>query len=1049
MKMRKQALAILLIIIPITIIKGQSASMVKDIWQGQNSSNIRYKTKVGSNVYFITYAIAPDIGTDLWKSDGTASGTLKIKNIPDDGSSVKDLTESNGIVFFSVGNELWKSDGTANGTTMLKSFIAFNPNANTGKSIVNMNGAVYFSAINDSLTSAELWKSNGTASGTVMVKNINPNPNFGSYPMGITNVNGVLYFLCSDGNNMGLFKSDGTSNGTNFVKDVGIEVYGNEYPFIDVNGSAFFNGADQLSGSELWKTDGTLNGTVLVKDISSGSNNSYLKNMIKYNNQLFFTRYNKNSKFLELWKSDGTNFGTQMVKQLFFQGDTLIGENTVLNDITIANNKLFFTILKDYSQSPLQLWCSDGTSAGTDSLNNFSFISSLTEFNNNLFFKALKSNNSTIYSLWKSDGTLSGTIVACLIDSLNGSSSIYSFEKNFIKLSPSVFLFDGFSNQFGEELWKYDLNGNGSGSTNASQTTFYLVKDIANSIVYNDSEPEQFTEFAGATYFVVNDYNGHNGPWVSDGTLSGTHAVAPNLSFDFCNFLGQFDGKLYFVGTNTVTGSELWYTDGTSSGTQLLKDIYPGNYSSNPSNFTLVDNKLFFTANDGTHGFEWWITDGTSAGTHLTVDLEAGPLPVQNTSNSSGIAFQNTVLVFSRLNETTNRRDLWIFDNSGNSPTNLTQQFNSNMYTYSNAVYKIEYNNKIYFNFNQTNEGDELFVTDGTISGTSIVNLNVGSNSFTPREFLLFNNKLCFTGSTPTTTVSSALFISDGTVSGTTCLNVGFLNTSGRDYIINNQTLYFNGLTNSNGYELWKTNGTVGGTSLIKDIKIGTASSGPSYLTWCNNKLYFSADDGTNQRQPWVSDGTAAGTTMLKNIYNGTNGSYSKNFTEYNGKTYFTARIANNDFHLFETDGTSMGTNTIIPVGTVNTSNPLGSANVTVGSTTPIKITDNKIYMRGSYHNLGKELYVLGTNVISVKENEKKINSDIIIFPNPTNGIIYLKANQTIDKGTIEIINIQGQSIYKSNKIEQQIDLSNQAKGIYFIQLVTEQNTFTKKIILQ
>lgn len=84
---------------------------------------------------------------------------------------------------------------------------------------------------------------------------------------------------------------------------------------------------------------------------------------------------------------------------------------------------------------------------------------------------------------------------------------------------------------------------------------------------------------------------------------------------------------------------------------------------------------------------------------------------------------------------------------------------------------------------------------------------------------------------------------------------------------------------------------------------------------------------------------------------------------------------------------------------------------------------------------------------VGIEEHQNQ--TDDLFSPNPTNEIIHIKANQIVNKGTIEIVNLQGQTIYKSNKIEEQINLSNQAKGVYFIQLVTEQNTFTKKIILQ
>ena len=66
-------------------------------------------------------------GRELWKSDGTAAGTVLVKDI-DPGRrarSRRPSRTSDGTLFFtaddgSTGNELWKSDGTPAGTTLVK-----------------------------------------------------------------------------------------------------------------------------------------------------------------------------------------------------------------------------------------------------------------------------------------------------------------------------------------------------------------------------------------------------------------------------------------------------------------------------------------------------------------------------------------------------------------------------------------------------------------------------------------------------------------------------------------------------------------------------------------------------------------------------------------------------------------------------------------------------------------------------------------------------------------------------------------------------------------
>ena len=60
------------------------------------------------------------------------------------------------------------------------------------RNLTNVNGVLFFSA-DDGVHGAELWKSDGTPEGTVLVKDINPGSN-GSSPDALANVNGTLYF---------------------------------------------------------------------------------------------------------------------------------------------------------------------------------------------------------------------------------------------------------------------------------------------------------------------------------------------------------------------------------------------------------------------------------------------------------------------------------------------------------------------------------------------------------------------------------------------------------------------------------------------------------------------------------------------------------------------------------------------------------------------------------------------------------------------------------------------------------------------------------------
>lgn len=110
-------------------------------------------TEVNGTLYF--YATTDDKGIELWKSDGTDAGTTLVKDINLKESaftyySPNYLTNAGGTLYFNAtdginGNELWKSDGTAAGT-MLVADIEESSNGGHPEKMTYVNGTLFFHA---------------------------------------------------------------------------------------------------------------------------------------------------------------------------------------------------------------------------------------------------------------------------------------------------------------------------------------------------------------------------------------------------------------------------------------------------------------------------------------------------------------------------------------------------------------------------------------------------------------------------------------------------------------------------------------------------------------------------------------------------------------------------------------------------------------------------------------------------------------------------------------------------------------------------------------
>ena len=155
------------------------------------------------------------------------------------------------------------------------------------------------------------------------------------------------------------------------------------------------------------------------------------------------------------------------------------------------------------------------------------------------------------------------------------------------------------------------------------------------------------------------------------------------------------------------------------------------------------------------------------------------------------------------------------------------------------------------------------------------------------------------------------LWKSDGTEAGTSLLMdiwPGGESSEPSDFVEYQGLLYFTAYHPLFGREIWRTDGTVSGTEIALDAVPGAGSSGPSGMTEFGGELYFSALGSNNESYELHAFDGVNPFRLVAEIYPGLGGSYPHDFTHFDGRLAFVAENADRGEELWITDGTPAGT---------------------------------------------------------------------------------------------------------------------------------------------
>ena len=320
-------------------------SLVKNINSGSSDSYPKRLTKLGSTLIF--FATDSSNGAELWKSDGTASGTSMIKDIVSGSGSSQIYTKHNHVkvigttMYFTAGQwqdtDLWKTDGTSSGTMKVKDFISFAEYSD----FVSIGSTLYFSATADS-GAWGLWKSTGSSSGTT---EITISSQFED-PGNLVIMNSKVYFSAYTSNSgRELYVSDGTSSGTSMLGDFmsgsDSSIYSYQSRIISTGSLVIFVGLDGTSSNSrsLWVSDGTSSGTGIINSLYTQGDPELNTDFLLHGSQVYFVAKNVYGEKL-LWTSNGTTNGTMLVGE---HRDFLDVDSMYMMTDSNGNDILLFT----------------------------------------------------------------------------------------------------------------------------------------------------------------------------------------------------------------------------------------------------------------------------------------------------------------------------------------------------------------------------------------------------------------------------------------------------------------------------------------------------------------------------------------------------------------------------------------------------------------------------------------------------------------------------------------------------------------------------------
>ncbi|MDP1836043.1 MAG: tandem-95 repeat protein, partial [Chlamydiales bacterium] len=403
-------------------------------------------------------------------------------------------------------------------------------------------------------------------------------------------------------------------------------------------GSTLFFSASGSTGTELYSFNGTT--ASLVKDILPGASNSNPHNFFNFNGVLLFTA--TDSTGLGLYRSNGTSAGTIAVAGglgLDAQGFVQIGTTVYFTSVDREN-------IYSYNGTTLSVVASSTP---------YELISEMAAFNNQVYFSArfgthgvAADDGQELYSYNPGSGAVSQvadiyTGGPAATPNSSSPSDLFVFTNDTAITSDDVLYFAAGDGD-GIEPWR--LTAAGSIST---------VGDLNNGSA--SSNPFDFTVLNNKVYFIATALGQGTVVFETDG--SSVNLIRKVLSAGASELTAV--GDFLFMEQSDSRGSELWKTTDNPILQDIVKDIFPGNNSSNPQSLVAIGDKLYFTAIGSGTSRQVWVSNGTDASTVVFATPNGG-----GSSNPLSLTAFGNQIVFSAT-DGINGQEFWFYTTTPNN----------------------------------------------------------------------------------------------------------------------------------------------------------------------------------------------------------------------------------------------------------------------------------------------------------------------------------------------------------------------------------------------